>query len=333
MADRTLAKDQVLTADEEAVMRVIAAESASYYQKDFASFERCWAHEPYIRRMGWYTEGGVTDTWGWTNLKRLTLQHFQENPEIIRFVGRLRRENLVVQVSGDMAYATFDEYTPDATDPHPEEPIPGRGARVLRFLDGQWRITFHSYIFHRPEPSLAPMLRLGSDGAVRNMNSPAARLIARGDVLSVRGGQLIATNDRATRSLRAAIRIVAQSDDAIDGPRARIPILLSQNDDDAVCVCWVLTEGAGSGSVLVLLNNLTFAIEKIDSAAALFGLSPSQRRLAELIATGHDIVVCSGLLDISVNTAKTHLQRIFDKTGVRSQSALVRTLLSIERPE
>lgn len=322
-----------LTPEEQAVMHVIAAESESWYRKDFASFERSWAHEPYIRRMGWYTEGGVTDTWGWTELKRLTLKTFKEHPEIIRNVDQLRRENLVIQVAGDMAYATFNEYTPDAIDPHPDEPVPGRGARVLRFLDGRWKITFHSYIFHRPEPSLTPMLRLGPDGTVRNMNRPAARLIAQGDVLSIRRGQLVATNNRATQSLRAAIRIVAQSDDALDGPRLRIPVLLDQDDDDAVCVCWVVTEGAGSGSVLILLNNLTFAIEKIDSASLLYGLSGSQRRLAELIATGHDIVVCSGLLGITVNTAKTHLQRIFDKTGVRSQSALVRTLLSIERPE
>lgn len=324
---------QILTSDEEAVMRVIAAETASYYLKDFASFENCWAHEPYIRRMGWFTEGGVSDTWGWTEMRRLVLRHFKENPTIIRYAGQTRRENLVVQVAGDMAYATFDEYTPDTTDPHPDDPVPGRAGRVLRFLDGQWRITFHSFIFHRPEPEITPTLRVGPDGAVRTLNKPAARLIAQGDVLAIRRGRLAATNDRATQSLRTAIRTVADRDDVLDGLRLRIPVLLHQSDDDALCVCWVVTEGTGDGSVLVSLNNLTFAIDKIDAAATLFGLSAAQRRLAELIATGHDIVVCSGLLGISVNTAKTHLQRIFDKTGVRSQSALVRTLLSIERPD
>ena len=34
-------------------------------------------------------------------------------------------------------------------------------------------------------------------------------------------------------------------------------------------------------------------------------------------------------MGISVNTAKTHLKRMFDKTGVHAQPALVRLLLSV----
>jgi DNA-binding CsgD family transcriptional regulator len=35
---------------------------------------------------------------------------------------------------------------------------------------------------------------------------------------------------------------------------------------------------------------------------------------------------------VSVNTLRTHLQRMFDRTGVRSQAALVGALLSVEMP-
>lgn len=45
------------------------------------------------------------------------------------------------------------------------------------------------------------------------------------------------------------------------------------------------------------------------------------------------IAIAAGLtLAVSVNTLRTQLQRIFDKTGVRSQAALVRSLLSVEAP-
>ena len=37
-------------------------------------------------------------------------------------------------------------------------------------------------------------------------------------------------------------------------------------------------------------------------------------------------------MGITSNTARTHLQRIFDKTGVHNQSALVRVLLSAIAP-
>lgn len=40
--------------------------------------------------------------------------------------------------------------------------------------------------------------------------------------------------------------------------------------------------------------------------------------------------VAAERLEISINTARTHLQRAFDKTGVHSQPALVRRLLSAD---
>jgi DNA-binding CsgD family transcriptional regulator len=53
-------------------------------------------------------------------------------------------------------------------------------------------------------------------------------------------------------------------------------------------------------------------------------------RLARLIVEGHELAAASGLLGVSVNTLRTQLQRMFDKTGQRSRAALVRALLSAE---
>jgi DNA-binding CsgD family transcriptional regulator len=55
-------------------------------------------------------------------------------------------------------------------------------------------------------------------------------------------------------------------------------------------------------------------------------------RLAALIVEGCDLTRAADQLGISANTARTQLQRMFDKTGVRSQPALVRMLLSVGSP-
>ena len=68
------------------------------------------------------------------------------------------------------------------------------------------------------------------------------------------------------------------------------------------------------------------------AAREVYGLSPAQVRLARLIVDGQDLAAAADLLGVSVNTLRTQLQRIFDKTGVRSQAALVRALLSAEAP-
>jgi DNA-binding CsgD family transcriptional regulator len=71
---------------------------------------------------------------------------------------------------------------------------------------------------------------------------------------------------------------------------------------------------------------------RIKLAADMYDLSPAQVRLARLIVDGRDLAAASDALGVSVNTLRTHLQRMFDRTGVRSQAALVRVLLSAEAP-
>ncbi len=55
-----------------------------------------------------------------------------------------------------------------------------------------------------------------------------------------------------------------------------------------------------------------------------FALSPTQARLALLIAHGRTVKEASALLGTTEGTTRQYLRRIFDKTGVRRQSDLVR---------
>lgn len=322
-----------LPEDQQAIMAVVDAEIVAFFQRDFAVYERCWAHEPYIRRLGWCTGGGVNDVRGWTDLSRLVKRLFTDHPEPNPTAEDRLLQNLSIQVGGTMASVTFDHYAPITGDPDLDMPGYSREGRVLQMLEGRWQITYMDYVHQTVEPLRAPMFRVDRKGHVGWMNSSAEKAIRRRAPLRLVGGRLTAQDPRETQAIRAAILQASDRDSALASGRACIPILLRQGDEDVVCVCWVVTEGGGSGSVLVSLNNLTFAQDKLDAASAVFGLSHAQQKLAELIASGHDVVASSGFLGITVNTGKTHLQRIFDKTGVRSQAALVRTLLSIERPE
>jgi DNA-binding CsgD family transcriptional regulator len=93
--------------------------------------------------------------------------------------------------------------------------------------------------------------------------------------------------------------------------------------------CWVLTE---DGKALVSFDDARMVAGKIKTAAEIYGLSPAQARLARLIVDGHDLAGAAGVLGVSINTLRTHLQRMFDRTGARSQAALVGVLLSAEAP-
>jgi DNA-binding CsgD family transcriptional regulator len=82
---------------------------------------------------------------------------------------------------------------------------------------------------------------------------------------------------------------------------------------------------------------LTFGSPELDGkrlaqAALTYGLSPAQTQLAGLIAEGLSLTEIALRMGITANTARTHLNRVFDKIGVRTQPALVRVLLSTAAP-
>jgi DNA-binding NarL/FixJ family response regulator len=59
----------------------------------------------------------------------------------------------------------------------------------------------------------------------------------------------------------------------------------------------------------------------------LYGLTHAEARVAALLVEGASIEQASARLGVSVNTTKTHLSRVFDKTGTSRQAELVATLL------
>jgi DNA-binding CsgD family transcriptional regulator/PAS domain-containing protein len=60
----------------------------------------------------------------------------------------------------------------------------------------------------------------------------------------------------------------------------------------------------------------------------LYGLSPSEARLAEQLTAGHKLAEAAKNLGIKLRTARGVLRSIFEKTGTHRQSSLVRLILS-----
>lgn len=58
-----------------------------------------------------------------------------------------------------------------------------------------------------------------------------------------------------------------------------------------------------------------------------FGLTPAEARLAELVAEGADLATAAARLEITIETARTHLKRIFGKTNTHRQAQLAQLLL------
>jgi len=66
----------------------------------------------------------------------------------------------------------------------------------------------------------------------------------------------------------------------------------------------------------------------IDSLKSLYDLTDAEARVCELLYKSRNLPEAANMLGISINTAKTHLNRSFRKVGVQSQAELVRRLNS-----
>ena len=110
------------------------------------------------------------------------------------------------------------------------------------------------------------------------------------------------------------------------GQHVVFPVVLGEDETGASNVCLVEVTDF---SVWVTFGQHEAVARRLRVAKAAFGLSDGQLAVAELIADGKDLASAAAALGITVNTARTHLRRMFDKTGVRSQTALLRVILSL----
>jgi DNA-binding CsgD family transcriptional regulator len=62
---------------------------------------------------------------------------------------------------------------------------------------------------------------------------------------------------------------------------------------------------------------------------AIYGLTPTESRIADLLLQGMEIRGISGHLGTTLETARFHVKRILTKTGSRRQSELVRRMLAL----
>lgn len=127
------------------------------------------------------------------------------------------------------------------------------------------------------------------------------------------------TSFRARLAHRAITENTALTDKA-GGKHGRrwLPIVLNTADDS---VDPGSTESDGD-------RDATGQNDNEQQLKRLYSLTPSEAKLAELLASGTDLPKAAMLLNISLSTVRTHLQRIYGKTDTHHQSELVALLLA-----
>lgn len=184
------------------------------------------------------------------------------------------------------------------------------------------------------------VLSLGMAGVAAAVVSGDGRLRAANERFTTRlGDRLI---DRPT-GLRFADRFVqakfADALAALDIGAGVLSIAVAASEDQPACVIHLLPLKRGArdvfgwdGVLMLLAEAANASVPNADLLRLLFDLTPTEARLTRHLVEGRTPAEAAVLLRIADATARTHLRRVFAKTGVRRQAELVRLLLGLGSP-
>ena len=173
-----------------------------------------------------------------------------------------------------------------------------------------------------------------SRGEIAATNGAAERMLAQGDGLDFDLGQIEVCVDGCRGSLRTAL---GRLEWCRQNPGADCPALFAVNRPSRARPYAILVSPfhvAGERSIGEPLYHLVFLFDpdqslcghSVDFLKRYYDLTPAEARLAKLIAEGERLDGIAERLGISVHTARTHLKRVFEKTGVERQAELVQLM-------
>jgi DNA-binding CsgD family transcriptional regulator len=176
------------------------------------------------------------------------------------------------------------------------------------------------------------VVAVDSDAKVILTNRAADAILKRGDGLISRGG-LRAASRQETAKLRNAIAAVCmERDPGIPKPETVVQVYRPSGlKPFEVLVCPLPSHSSlrkGRAAAAVFITDPEEGAT-LDSRALhqLFDLTPAEIRLCIALVKGKSVEEYAHEAAITSNTARTHVRRIYSKTGVRRQSQLVRLLL------
>lgn len=316
--------------DVAAIQAVIHEETAAFKARDFDRWSECFVHDNRSREVSYGADRGVLIHKGWEQVAAAMRKIMLDNPE--PEPGDQGHNHIEVSLSGDMAWAAFTSNCRTLSD----DPYPLPDAEQIRILErhaGRWRIVYLGFAMLRIRDEARPVIQVDDKARVVWATAETLKSVKDFEGLEITGGRLHARDRRFKGTLQNAISRAADLRHLFDssyttqsGNTFHFPCILGDAADGGTLHCTVFVR---DGVINVTFNDADFIRSKINAAKEVFSLSAAQGRLASEIASGHCLTDIAASLGISINTARTHLSRIYDKTGVSSQHALVRVLLSI----
>lgn len=207
------------------------------------------------------------------------------------------------------------------------------------------------------EATDATVVSLDRQGRVVRMTPAAERLLAQRQGIGIENGHIYVARTAENTKLHELIAVAARA--GIDvGLERQEPHFADTTPEPRGGLVWSATHGGAmviarpaphrplAAVVTPFVPESTLALDQpvaliffsdpeahLSSRRSvlgmLYGLTPTECRVAELLAGGYELAAASERLNMSVETARFHLKKIYRKTGINRQPELVRLILGL----
>jgi DNA-binding CsgD family transcriptional regulator len=177
---------------------------------------------------------------------------------------------------------------------------------------------------------------LDADGRVVHANAACRELFVDASLLSMVGDRIVARNSQTDRIFRGLFEFVAGDGTAASG-RRRIELVTSADGQHYLLHASPLKRdrhlARDCAATVLLVQKATMTSSLVpDAIAAAFRLTPSELRVLMAIVEIGGVPDIAAKLGIAETTVKTHLGRLFEKTGAGRQADLVKIAAGFTAP-
>jgi DNA-binding CsgD family transcriptional regulator/PAS domain-containing protein len=185
----------------------------------------------------------------------------------------------------------------------------------------------------------AGMILLDANGRIVHANAAGSAILDEADFLRMVGGRLVASEAPVNAALQEILIASDAGDAALGGKGVALP-LNACDGKRYVAHVLPLTTGArrrmglayNAAAALFVRNATQAAFSPPDVIGRMYKLTPTELRVLLAIVDVGGVPEVAAALGVAATTVKTHLSRLFEKTGVGRQADLVKLVAGFSTP-